>query len=96
MSFLDKATVVWAKETSVEKVTPSDWIEGKPGGAFPWLAIDVWKAELTVCIAPHGLVLLDCIKMQDEQAMRRKPGHSITPWSLLQFLPPSSCLESLP
>lgn len=90
MSFLDKATVVWAKETSVEKVTPSDWIEGKPGGPFPWLAIDVWKAELTVCIAPHGLVLLDCIKMQDEQAMRRKPGHSITPWSLLQFLPPCS------
>jgi hypothetical protein len=56
----------------------------------------VGKAELTVDGVTSGLVILDCIRAQGERAMRSKAGHSIAPWPLLQFLPPSSCLESLP
>jgi hypothetical protein len=39
-------------------------------------------------------VVLDCINKPTEQATRSKPISSITPWSLLQFLPPGFCLES--
>lgn len=45
-----------------------------------------------------GLVVLDSVKKQAEQAMGSEPGRvrSVLPWSQLQFLPPgSSCLKFL-
>jgi hypothetical protein len=41
-----------------------------------------------------GQVTLDSIR-KAEQIMRSKPVSSISPWSLLQFLPPGPCLEFL-
>jgi hypothetical protein len=42
-----------------------------------------------------GLVVLDSIRKQAEQAMGSKPVRSSPPWPLYQLLPAGSCLSSM-
>jgi hypothetical protein len=43
-------------------------------------------------VATPGQVVLGVIRKQIKQAMGSKPVNSVSSWSLLQFLPPHSCL----
>jgi hypothetical protein len=55
-----------------------------------WL---IWEG-LTLCgWYQHEKVILGSVRKQTEQAVRSKAVSSVPPWPLLQFLPPSSCLE---
>ena len=45
---------------------------------------------------PPGLVVLDCMKKQNEQAMRSKAIGSVPLGSLGSLFPPSPCLDHLP
>jgi hypothetical protein len=58
---------------------------------FSQLVIKWGRAQPIVSGAIPGLVVLDSIGQQAEQAKGNKPISSTPPWPLHQLLPPSSC-----
>lgn len=73
-------------DTIIEKVLLSDWIVDKSVEAFYSLMIDVGGSSPTISGTTPGQEVLDCIKGEVSDPGSRVP-------LLLQFLPPSSCLE---
>ena len=59
-------------------------------GAFSQLEIKGERPRVGGAIP--GLVVLDSIREQAEQARGSKPVSNIPPWPLHHLLPPSSCL----
>jgi hypothetical protein len=53
------------------------------------------RAQPTVGSAASGQMILGCMGRQAEKAMGSKPVNIVPLWSLLQFLPPGSCLDFL-
>lgn len=53
------------------------------------------RTQITVGGPPPGMVVLSAVRSKVAYAMANKPTNSISPWPLVQFLPPVNALASL-
>lgn len=83
------------EETSLEKMLPSHWPKGKSVRHFlDWQSLWVSAVYFFFFCSVPGQVVLSCVTMQSEQAMRSNPVASTSLWPLLQLLPWVSVLTS--
>lgn len=76
-------------------IPPSDWLLGNSMGHFHdwWL---MWKSTANYGWFHLWVVVLSCVRRQNEQVMKSKPVRCIPPWALLQFWLSGSFLELRP
>lgn len=72
---MPQARIIW-EETSIEKMSLSDWFVGKPWGVLSQLRIDV--GHLTMGCETPGWEVSDDLRRQAEQAMRTSHVHERT------------------
>lgn len=75
----------WEKRNPTKELSPSDW-SGHDSGAFFSLVIDVRWLSLPVSGVTPGQVILGCVRMKTQKAMKSKLISRVPTWCHLQFL----------